>query len=59
MAAIAQEFQILVSPYSPGTRLPETTIDKAFDTLFEKLVALLAGWSQPSVVGARQEHGYV
>ena len=40
--AIAQEFQILVRPYSPGARLPETTIDKAFDTLFEKLSALRA-----------------
>jgi uncharacterized membrane protein YccC len=40
--AIAQEFQILIRPYSPGTRLPETTIDKAFDTLFEKLSALRA-----------------
>src|SRR3984893_8892218 len=42
MASIAQEFQILVSPYSPGARLPETTIDKAFDTLFEKLGTLRA-----------------
>jgi p-hydroxybenzoic acid efflux pump subunit AaeB len=42
MTAIAQEFQILMSPYSPGARLPETTIDKAFDTLFEKLSALRA-----------------
>ena len=40
--AIAQEFQILIRPYSPGARLPETTIDKAFDTLFEKLSALRA-----------------
>ncbi len=42
MTAIAQEFQILLSPYSPGARLPETTIDKAFDTLFEKLSTLRA-----------------
>ncbi len=40
--AMAQEFQILMSPYSPGARLAETTIDKAFDTLFEKLSALRA-----------------
>ena len=32
-------------PYSPGTRLPETTIDQAFDTLLEKLSALTRGWS--------------
>ena len=31
--AVAQEFQILMRPYSPGAQLPETTIDKAFDTL--------------------------
>jgi p-hydroxybenzoic acid efflux pump subunit AaeB len=42
MTAVAQEFQILLSPYSPGARLPETTIDKAFDTLFEKLSTLRA-----------------
>ena len=40
--AIAQEFQILMRPDSPGARLPETTIDKAFDALFEKLSALRA-----------------
>jgi uncharacterized membrane protein YccC len=40
--AFAQEFQILMRPYSPGERLPETTIDKAFDTLLEKLSALRA-----------------
>src|ERR1700675_1879342 len=28
--------------YSPGARLPETTIDQAFDTLLEKLSALRA-----------------
>ena len=42
LSAIAQEFQILMSPYSPGTQLPETTMDKAFDILFEKLSALRA-----------------
>jgi p-hydroxybenzoic acid efflux pump subunit AaeB len=42
MTAIAQEFQILMSPYPPGTRLPETAIDKAFDPLFEKLSTLRA-----------------
>jgi len=41
-AAVAQEFQILMSPYPPGARLPETTINEAFDTLFEKLSALRA-----------------
>ena len=41
-AAVAQEFQILMSPYPPGVRLPETTINEAFDTLFEKLSALRA-----------------
>jgi len=40
--AIAQEFQILMRPDSPGARLPETTIDKAFDALFEKLSTLRA-----------------
>jgi len=40
--AVAQEFQILMSDYSPGTRLPETTIDEAFNTLFEKVNALRA-----------------
>jgi uncharacterized membrane protein YccC len=40
--AVAQEFQILMRPYSPGDRLPETTIDKAFDPLSEKLNALRA-----------------
>jgi p-hydroxybenzoic acid efflux pump subunit AaeB len=40
--AFAQEFQILMHPYSPGALLPETTIDKAFDTLLEKLSALRA-----------------
>jgi uncharacterized membrane protein YccC len=40
--AVAQEFQILMRTYSPGARLPETTIDKAFDTLSEKLSALRA-----------------
>jgi uncharacterized membrane protein YccC len=38
--AVAQEFQILMLPYSPGARLPETTIGEAFDTLLEKLSAL-------------------
>src|SRR5271166_4663647 len=42
LTAIAQEFQILIRPYSPGAQLPETTVDKAFDTLFEKLSALRA-----------------
>jgi uncharacterized membrane protein YccC len=41
--AVAREFQILMSDYSPGTRLPESTIDQAFDTLFEKVSALRAG----------------
>jgi len=40
--AVAQEFQILISDYSPGTRFPETTIDEAFETLFEKVNALRA-----------------
>ena len=40
--AVAQEFQILMRPYSPGARLPETTIGEAFDTLLEKLSALRA-----------------
>jgi hypothetical protein len=40
--AVAREFQILMSDYSPGTRLPETAIDEAFDTLFEKVNALRA-----------------
>jgi uncharacterized membrane protein YccC len=40
LTAIAEEFQILMRPYSPGARLPETTIEKAFDTLFEKLSTL-------------------
>jgi uncharacterized membrane protein YccC len=44
MTAIAQEFQILRSAYPPGTRLPETGIDQAFDALFEKVNELrLAG----------------
>jgi hypothetical protein len=38
--AIAQEFQILVRSDSPGARLPETTINEAYDVLFEKLKAL-------------------
>jgi uncharacterized membrane protein YccC len=42
-AAVAQEFQILMRPYSPGARLPETQIDEAFDTLFEKVSALRVG----------------
>jgi p-hydroxybenzoic acid efflux pump subunit AaeB len=41
-AAIAQEFQILIRSYAPGTRLPETAINEAFDTLYEKLSALRA-----------------
>ncbi len=41
-AAVAQEFQILMRAYSPGARLPETTIDEAFDALWEKLSALRA-----------------
>jgi len=41
-SAVAQEFQILMSAYPPGARLPETTIDEAFDTLFQKLSALRA-----------------
>jgi hypothetical protein len=40
--AVAHEFQILLSAYSPGARLPETTLDEAFDTLSEKLSALRA-----------------
>jgi uncharacterized membrane protein YccC len=40
--AVAQEFQILRRTYSPGVRLPETTIDGAFDTLLEKLSSLRA-----------------
>ena len=40
--AVAREFQILMSDYSPGAWLPETTIDEAFDTLFEKVNALRA-----------------
>jgi uncharacterized membrane protein YccC len=40
--AIAQEFQILVRSDSPGARLPETTINEAYDVLFEKLKALRA-----------------
>ena len=40
--AVAQEFQILMRAYSPGARLPETTINEAFDTLLEKLSALRA-----------------
>src|SRR5215468_10747843 len=40
--AVAREFQILMSDYSPSTRLPETPIDEAFDTLFEKVNALRA-----------------
>jgi uncharacterized membrane protein YccC len=49
--AVAQEFQILTHPYSPGTRLPETTMDKAFDTLFEKVSALRAAglFLEPSI----------
>jgi uncharacterized membrane protein YccC len=42
LAAISEEFQILIRPYSPGARLPETTIEKAFDTLFKKLSSLRA-----------------
>ena len=42
LTAIAEEFQILMRPYSPGARLPETTIEKAFDPLFEKLSTLRA-----------------
>jgi len=40
--AVAREFQILMSDYSPGAQLPETTIDEAFGTLFEKVNALRA-----------------
>ena len=40
--AIAQKFQILVRSDSPGARLPETTINGAYDVLFEKLKALRA-----------------
>src|SRR6516162_2640340 len=40
--AVAREFQILASDYSPGTQLPETILDEAFDTLFEKVNALRA-----------------
>src|SRR6516165_9375538 len=40
--AVAREFQILASDSSPGTQLPETTLDEAFDTLFEKVNALRA-----------------
>src|SRR6516162_404405 len=40
--AVAREFQILASDYSPGTQLPETILDEAFGTLFEKVNALRA-----------------
>jgi uncharacterized membrane protein YccC len=40
--AVSEEFQILMRAYSPGTQLPETTIDKAFVVLSEKLSALRA-----------------
>ena len=40
--AIAEEFQILMRPYSPGARVPETKLGEAFDTLLEKLSALRA-----------------
>jgi uncharacterized membrane protein YccC len=40
--AVTQEFQILMRPYSPGAQLPETRLDHAFDSLFEKLSALRA-----------------
>ena len=40
--AAAQEFQILMRAYSPEARLPETTIDEAFNTLWEKLNELRA-----------------
>ncbi len=39
---IAEEFQILMRVYSPGDRLPETTINEAFKALFEKLNSLRA-----------------
>jgi uncharacterized membrane protein YccC len=42
LTAIAEELQILMRPHSPGARLPETTIEKAFDPLFDKLNALRA-----------------
>jgi len=49
--AIAQEFQVLMSAYTPGARLPETTLDEAFDTLLEKLRALRAAglFLEPSI----------
>ena len=40
--AIAEEFQILMRPYSPGARVPEPKLGEAFDTLLEKLSALRA-----------------
>jgi uncharacterized membrane protein YccC len=40
--AIAEEFQILMRPYSPGPRVPETKLGESFDTLLEKLSALRA-----------------
>jgi hypothetical protein len=49
--AVAQEFQVLMSAYTPGARLPETTLDEAFDTLLEKLRALRAAglFLEPSI----------
>ena len=49
--AVAQEFQVLTSAYTPGARLPETTLDEAFDTLLEKLRALRAAglFLEPSI----------
>jgi uncharacterized membrane protein YccC len=38
--AVAQEFELLMRAYSPGDRLPETTINEAFDTLMAKLNSL-------------------
>jgi uncharacterized membrane protein YccC len=41
-AAVAEEFRILMHANPPGARLPETTIDEAFDALLEKLDSLRA-----------------
>jgi uncharacterized membrane protein YccC len=39
-SAIAAEFAILTTIYPPGSQLPETKLDKAYDTLLEKLNAM-------------------
>jgi uncharacterized membrane protein YccC len=50
-AAVAQEFQILTRAYPPGARLPETTIEEAFNAVFEKVSALRAAglFVEPSI----------